>query len=163
MDRKVDDNQGAFSGYASVFNVTDAHQDVVAPGAFRDTLAQWKAKGTWPKLLWQHEAETPIGRITHLREDPHGLYVEGILLLDVPKGREAYVLLENGVLDGLSIGFKTLRQRLDKNRGVRVLEKINLVEISFVTFPANDQAGVSQVKARQLEIRLNALRLALNT
>lgn len=161
MTIKTGIEKGRFCGYASVFNVTDAHGDVVVPGAFRDSLDQWRRRKKWPKLLWQHDPNRPVGCITHLAEDAHGLYMEAQLLLDLTQGHEAYVMLENGVLEGLSIGFKPLRHRRDPKTGVRYLDTINLYEVSVVTFPANGDAQVHQVKNEGLQDRLDALRLAL--
>ena len=152
------DEAGTFSGYASVFEVTDAQQETVARGAFTRSLKSWGEQGRMPKLLWQHDAQKPIGFWNELREDAHGLYVKGQLLLDVNQGREAYSLLKNGVIDGLSIGFIAVRarhaartapdkiSRMASASRVRVLEEVNLQEISLVTFGANPHALVEQVK-----------------
>jgi HK97 family phage prohead protease len=152
------DEKGSFSGYASVFDITDAHYECVARGAFDKSLKHWKQTGKFPKLLWQHNAQKPIGLWHEIYEDPHGLFVKGQLLLDLQQGREAYTLLKNGVIDGLSIGFTTIRARHsseERNKGkqalsrIRVLEEIDLQEVSLVTFAANSAARVSQVKEEE--------------
>lgn len=137
------DEEGVFAGYASVFNRLDSQHDIVAPGAFRQTLAERRAD---IKLLWQHDMREPIGLVEELREDAHGLYVKGRLLLDIARAREAYALLKQGVISGLSIGYTPLRWQTDPHKGIRRLDALDLWEISLVTFPANDAARITVVK-----------------
>lgn len=134
---------GRFAGYASVFNVTDSQNDIVERGAFSEAAGRG---GKGVKLLWQHDTKHPIGAISSLKEDALGLYVEGQLLLNLSKGREAYELLKAGQVTGLSIGFTPQKWRTDAKSGVRRLQKVRLWEISLVTFPANASAGVTVVK-----------------
>jgi len=72
--------------------------------------------------------------------------VEARLLLDVQKGREAYSLLKNNAISGLSIGYKVKDSIYDYDTGLRLIRKIELYEISLVTFPANEMAQVVGVK-----------------
>lgn len=157
---------GFFSGYASVFNVLDHDRDIILPGAFKNSLHEWQTKQNMPKMLWQHRADKPIGLWNRIEEDQVGLYVEGQLLLDIQGGKEAYTLLKNGVVDGLSIGFEIVTAQ--KRAGARAIERLNLYEISLVTFGANPKAKVREVKVRHpdfsplypqtnLERRLNRL------
>jgi HK97 family phage prohead protease len=136
---------GSFSGYASLFGVMDLGRDVVMPGAFRHSLARRGAGGI--RLLWQHEPDKPIGRWTGLAEDGRGLKVEGRLDLDLPLGREVHQLMRRGLVDGLSIGYRTESERRDPATGLRRLEAVDLWEISLVTFPMLPQARVTAVKA----------------
>lgn len=145
----------SFSGYGAVFGNVDAYGDVIAPGAFKDTLKEAQDSGIWPAMLSQHggfdaQSNTPIGVWTVLDEDAKGLRVEG-QLADTPRGREAYTLLKmqpRPAYNGLSIGYYpiewTNRSKPDEPR--RTLKKVKLGEISLVTFPANDKARVGQVK-----------------
>lgn len=144
--------EGRFCGYAAVFDVVDAHRDVILKGAFAKSLAAGKAV----HLLWQHEMVEPIGSLPVMREDNYGLYVEGRLLLDVLKGREAYSLMKNGVIRGLSIGFKPTVYRYAPGTGIRMIEEAELYEVSLVTFPANEQAQISQVKSGVLRPDMTA-------
>lgn len=139
--------KGIFSGYASYFDVIDQKRDQIARGAFTKTLKAWQLAGKKPKMLWQHEAKEPIGLWTTLRQDEKGLYVEGRLALGLPRADEAYTLLKEGILDGLSIGFRTVESIYDKDRKTRILLDIDLLEISLVTFGANSKATVHHVKA----------------
>lgn len=138
------DARGRIQGYASVFGAMDLARDVVMPGAFRDSLARRGARGV--KLLWQHDPGRPIGGWTKVIEDRHGLFVEGELDLDVPKARELHDLIERGALDGLSIGYRTEIDRLDPVTGIRRLEKLDLWEVSIVTFPLLPQARILDLK-----------------
>lgn len=138
------DESGLFEGYASLFGVADMSRDVVEPGAFRESLMRRGAKGV--KLLWQHDPSTPIGRWLSLVEDARGLKVRGRLSLAVTRARELHALVREGAIDGLSIGFRTERFRTDAGTGHRRLLKIDLWEVSLVTFPMQPGARVSAVK-----------------
>lgn len=134
---------GSFSGYASAYTVDQQH-DIIEPGAFQKSLQGIYEDVGMPKMLWQHDPSQPIGKWESIREDTQGLYVEGRLFLELPKAKEAYVLLKERVVDGLSIGFEVVRaNRTEKGRR---LQEVKLHEISLVTFPANGKARVHQVK-----------------
>jgi HK97 family phage prohead protease len=137
------DHQGRFAGYASVFDQVDNQRDRVVSGAFARTL-----QGRIPsiKLLWQHQQSEPIGIFERIFEDELGLYVEGRLLLSVQRAKEAYELLKEGAVSGLSIGYSPVRYHIDPDSGIRTLMEVDLWEISLVTFPANSAAQVTVVK-----------------
>ena len=136
---------GVFSGYASIFNERDASGDIVMPGAFHQSLLRRPAEDI--RMLFQHDPAEPVGTWVEVRETDKGLYVLGRLNKNVQRGRELLALLEGGGIDGLSIGFKTIAARKDKSTGARLLTKIDLWEISLVTFPMLDGARVSAVKS----------------
>jgi uncharacterized protein len=136
--------EGAFEGYASLFGVVDLGRDLVAPGAFRETLLAKPMRAI--KLLWQHDPTHPLGVWSDIREDAKGLKVRGQLDLAGAKAREVHALMRSGAVDGLSIGFRTERSRKDPATGVRRLEKLDLWEISIVTFPMLPGARVAAVK-----------------
>jgi uncharacterized protein len=137
--------EGAFEGYASLFGVVDLGRDLVAAGAFRETLLTKPIRAI--KLLWQHDPAHPLGVWRDIREDGRGLKVSGRLDLSVAKAREVHALMLSGAVDGLSIGFRAERARRDPATGVRRLEKLDLWEISIVTFPMLPGARVAAVKA----------------
>ena len=137
---------GSFSGYGSVFNVEDSYGDVVVAGAFADSLAAQKAKGRMPAMLWQHRSAEPLGVYTAMSEDSLGLKVEGQIALTTVRGAEAYSLLKMGAISGLSIGYIPREDSYDKVTGITTLKKVDLWEVSLVTFPANDAARVQGVK-----------------
>lgn len=144
--KAADDAGRSFEGYGSVFGVLDSYADIVAKGAFKRTLKEHRQKGRAPALLWQHDPSKPIGVYDEMREDETGLFVKGHLS-DTQLGREAYALLKDGALSGLSIGFRTLKSKIDDESGIRTLTELELWEVSLVTFPANDAARVTAVKA----------------
>jgi len=146
LDFKAVAADGAFEGYASLFNKEDLGHDIVAPGAFRDSLADRGPTGV--KMLFQHNPSEPIGIWDSLREDARGLLARGRLMPEVARAREVLALMRAGALDGLSIGFRALKGRRDARTGVRRLEKVDLWEISVVTFPLLPEARVAHVKAR---------------
>ena len=147
-----------FEGYGAVFGNVDSYGDVIQPGAFADTLAAAQKSGTWPAMLLQHggwgmgaEDMTPIGIWTELSEDGIGLKVQG-KFADTARGKEAYALLKmdpRPAIDGLSIGYipKEWSQRSKPEEPRRTLKKVDLLEVSLVTFPANGKARVSSVKS----------------
>jgi HK97 family phage prohead protease len=122
-----------FEGYASLFGVPDSSGDIVARGAFAASLRRRPPEKV--RMLYQHSALEPIGVWTAIKEDARGLYVRGRLVLDVIRAREVRALIAEGALNGLSIGFRTLRARRDAAQGQRTLTEIELWEISVVTFP----------------------------
>jgi HK97 family phage prohead protease len=139
-------DDGAFEGYASLFNREDLGRDIVLPGAFRDTLAARGTSGI--RMLFQHNPAEPIGVWEALHEDFKGLYARGRLMPSVSRARELLSLMQSGALDGLSIGFRTVKSHRDRLRGTRRIEKIDLWEISIVTFPLLPEARIATFKSR---------------
>lgn len=144
---KAVNDDGTFEGYGSIFGVKDSYDEIVAPGAFTESLTSLKSAGRMPALLWQHRSGEPIGVYTEMEEDPVGLKVRGRLALKTARGAEAHELLRMKALSGLSIGFVTREDSYDRVTGIRTLKRVDLWEVSLVTFPANDAARVSAVKS----------------
>ena len=143
-------DSGEFEGYGSVFGVEDSYSDVVVRGAFTASLARWKEKGRLPAMLWQHQMSEPIGIYTEMREDDVGLYVKGRLLVEAdPLAKRAHGHMKAGSLTGLSIGYmlEDGGYEYDKEKGIWLLKAIDLWEVSPVTFPANDEARITDVKS----------------
>lgn len=139
-----------FEGYGAVFNNLDHVGDVVAPGAFKATLAEHEAAGTLPLMLWMHKPDEVAGKWLAMKEDRRGLYVKGVLA-DTQLGNEARTLLGMHAMRGLSIGFRTRDAEWveDEERGIhRVIKDVDLVEVSLVSMAANPLARVSAVKSR---------------
>src|SRR5512146_219464 len=142
--RTTIDADGAVEGYASLFGEIDQARDMFVRGAFRQTLA---ARGVRRiPMLFQHDPSEPVGIWLELREDHRGLFVRGRLIPEVARGRELLSLLRAGAIDGLSIGFRTTKARVDPGTRVRRLLAVDLWEISIVTFPMLTGARVSAVK-----------------
>jgi len=131
---------GFFEGYGAVFGNRDSYSDVIKKGAFGDVNAKSVS------MFWQHNPDVVLGSYQEVKEDGHGLLVKGRLNLGVTKAREAYALLKEGDLNGLSIGYSTEKDQYDAKEKVRYLEKIKLYEISLVSNPANDMALLTSVK-----------------
>lgn len=149
LEVKAVEEDGAFSGYGSVFGNEDSYGEIVAPGAFAKSLVEIAGKGRPVPVLWQHRSGEPIGIYTSLKEDGIGLFVEGKLLKDdVRQAAESYALMKAGAVSGLSIGYYVRESSFDEKTGIRTLQRLDLVEISLVTFPANDEARVDAVKAK---------------
>jgi HK97 family phage prohead protease len=151
------DSDMTFNGYGAVFGNVDSYGDVIANGAFGDTLARAKSTGDWPAMLSQHgsflggDANTPVGVWTNMYEDQKGLVVEG-KLAPTARGQELYQLMKmtpRPAINGLSIGYSpkewSVRSRPEEPR--RTLKKVDLFEVSIVTMPANPKARVGQVKS----------------
>lgn len=134
---------GQFEGYASLFGVADGGGDRVAPGAFAASLRRRGAGAV--RMLYQHFPHAPIGVWEEMREDGRGLYVRGRLSTDVEQARDVRALLADGALNGLSIGFRTLRAR--RVPGGRELLEVDLWEVSIVTFPLLAGSTVTRIGA----------------
>lgn len=148
LDVKMLKKAGEFEGYASTFGgEPDSYGDVIAPGAFAESLAEHAAKGTAPKMFWQHDRHQPIGKWLEAKEDDKGLYVRGQLNMGVQRAKEAYALLKERDIDGLSIGYWIKEYSVDTETQVWTLEKLDLTEVSVVSIGANENATIESVKA----------------
>ncbi|WP_299932785.1 HK97 family phage prohead protease [uncultured Pelagimonas sp.] len=137
-------------GYASLFGACDQGGDVVSKGAYARSLKKLESDNRAVKMLWQHDPAQPIGIWDEVREDERGLYVKGRLLDSVEKGREAAALIEAGAIDGLSIGYRTVKAAKN-DKGQRLLNELELWEVSLVTFPMLPSARVA-AKAEELDV-----------
>lgn len=142
--KRVSAETGEIVGYGAVFGNVDLHEDVIKPGAFTRTLAEHRSRGTKVAMLWAHDMSAPIGAWSELQEDERGLLVKGKLSLGVAKAREALELLQDGAVNGLSIGFRPKETK--RERDVRVIEDLELFEVSLVAIPANHAARAAVVK-----------------
>lgn len=152
LDLKSVGADGVFEGYASLFGREDMGRDVVVRGAFAESLARRGAAGV--RMLFQHDPSQPIGVWVDLQEDAKGLFVRGQLMREVARAREVMALMRAGAIDGLSIGFKAIEARRDARSGVRRLHRIDLWEISIVTFPMLPDARIANVKRRPFDGRV---------
>lgn len=154
----VDEKTGEFSGYGAVFGNVDSHGDVIVPGAFKASLDAWGQRGRYPSMKLMHGSngnpfngdDLPVGKWTEMREDARGLYVKGQLsALDTDRGRLIHALMRDGVLDGLSIGYRVKQSSKLSGAAKRQLEVIDLSEVSIVDNPSNDLARTKEVKAAE--------------
>lgn len=155
---------GIIKGYGSVFGNVDSHGDVIEKGAFKESLREWETKGKFAPMLLQHGGGmfggttmdgVPIGVWDSMEENSKGLLVKGHLLaMDTPDVTRIYEALKAGALDGLSIGYmvREFTQGTKAGEPRRTITNIDLWELSVVTFPSNDRARVSGVKAKIQEL-----------
>lgn len=142
-------DDGEFTGYASVFGEVDSYNEVVAPGAFTKSLEALRSSGTVLPALWQHMSWEPVGGYNELAEDDRGLKVAGFLLVnEIVRAKEANALMKRKIVTGMSIGYYVIDSGFDEKTRIRTLKELELVEISIVTFPANDSARIDQVKSK---------------
>lgn len=149
LDIKAVAEDGTFTGYGSVFDVVDSYNEVVAAGAFKNSLMTLAEKGRSLPILWQHRTGEPIGAWESLKEDAHGLIGRGSLWLqEAPNAKVAYKGMQARAITGLSIGYYVIASSYNEKSGIRTLEEVELVECSIVTVPANDEARIDAIKAR---------------
>lgn len=157
VEIKLLDDTGTIEGYGSIFGQVDSVNDIVAKGAFEDSIRLHKAEGTAPKLLWQHDPSKPCGVWTDFAEDSKGLHLRGKLLTETQLGREAHEYVKAKAVTGLSIGFRTKRYEYQTDSDIRVLTEVDLWEVSLVTFPALRSAGITAVKSALTERRVEEI------
>jgi HK97 family phage prohead protease len=141
--KKEPDEDGVFEGYASVFGVVDQGMDVVERGAFTKSLGS----GRNVKMLWQHDSAQPIGVFDVMQEDERGLFVRGRLLKGIRQSEEAMVLMRNGAIDSMSIGYRVSEAAEEGGGRIRKLMHVDLFEISLVTFPMLEAAKITAMKS----------------
>ena len=122
------------AGYAALFDIADGARDTIRPGAFRRTLAE---RRDHIPLYWQHRPDQRIGTVESVEEDAKGLRV--VAAIDNPGSRAVAALLGKAV-NGLSFGYRARGYR--HTPAGRVLEDIDLFEISLVTNPLQHGARV---------------------
>ena len=151
VELSVDGQPGTFRGYASKFNGIDSYGDTILPGAYDKVVA---AGGTVPVFFNHESLDLPIGKYTKLSANSQGLYVEGVLTLDIPRARDVYNALKAGTVSGLSVGIGIAEDDWEPNAetGGKTIKNVSLLrEISICTFPADDRARVSLVKADDID------------
>ena len=138
-----------FAGYASVFGGIDSYGDTIKQGAYEGSFDA----DALPKMFFNHASyDVPIGKWTTVKEDDHGLYVEGELTKGIPQADAVAAALAHGTVDGLSVGFCADADGLSYNEdtdGFVVGKVSRLMEISVVTWPADNAARIA--KAEDIE------------
>lgn len=151
LDVKRTANSGVVEGHAALFDVVDDSGDVIESGAFEPLQRNIK-------MLLQHDSHSlPVGVWDDVHEDAKGLFVKGRISTDIEKGRELLTMIGLGAIDGLSIGYRTLEFEAKAGGDGRLLKKVDLFEVSFVTFPMQSGARLdlsSLSTVRELEMAL---------
>lgn len=131
---------GEIEGTARIFSQADRTGDVILPAAFAS------AKTPLP-ILASHDPSATIGVWNSMHVIGDKLIVKGTLLLDsVEKARETYALIKSGAMQGLSVGFRTLKSSR-RIGGGRLISNLDLVEISAVSVPAHPGARITSAKS----------------
>lgn len=142
------DEKGRISGYGSVFGVLDSYREVVEKGAFAESIKELKAEGSLLPMLWQHRSGEPLGVWDEFDEDEKGLKIAGGVVMESPTAAERFAFVKAGAVRGLSIGYYVLEDSFNEKERIRTLKRLELVEVSVVTFPANREALANPVKAK---------------
>lgn len=152
---------GIVEGYASTFDrEPDSYGDVIAPGAFTDSLARWRESGKPIPLLYGHSTEDPeynIGKVVEAYEDERGLFVRAEFDADNPKAQYVRKLVMEGRLYQFSFAYQVLDAgTVELESGIEAYElrKLDLFEVSLVQIPANQHAEVTEVKEGMPEVKL---------
>ena len=143
---EYDDDSMTIKAYGAVFNNVDSDLDIIQKGAFTRSIKEWGPEGKDRiKLIAQHDLNRPIARITEMKEDAKGLYIEA-KFGDWTDSKDYYAMAKAGAVNELSIGYKVLDSE-DNEHGGRDLKQIKLYEISMVTVASNDEAVIMDVKS----------------
>ena len=129
----------SFEAYGATFGNTDHHNDIISKGAFNQSIAK-----RIPKIAYQHDTEKLVAVVKEIYEDGKGLKIKGDFL-NTPLGLQVYEEVKAGAINQMSIGFKVNESEYDE-KNIRTIKSVDLYEVSFVTFPANEQALVTSVK-----------------
>jgi HK97 family phage prohead protease len=151
IDNDQDPRYMFFEGYASTFGNVDLGDDVVEKGAFLKSIQSRPEI----KLLWQHSMDKPVGKSIELKEDDRGLFLRGRISKRTTLGQDTATLIEDGVIDSMSIGF--FIKEYDIKEGIRHLKEIDLFETSLVTMPMNPEANLTGFKAFK-DTEINSLK-----
>ena len=144
VEKKADDEKGIIEAYVSISGNEDSYGDIIQKGAFLDSL-----KRKLPVGVWSHNWDQPIAKTLEAKEDSHGLYIKGKLVMGVQKAKEAYELMREGVIDEFSIGFFIEEYEWDEINEIRTIKKIKLVEWSPVVAGANPDTSLISVKSKE--------------
>lgn len=145
---KADSGTMKFSCYGNTKGNVDHALDRTLDGAYIESISKHKADGTMPKMFWMHNPyETPIGKWVEMREDEKGLYMEGEFA-NTEKGREIYELMKMGALDSFSIGYRVIEEKWNSQKGCNDLLKLDIKEVSVVTFACNEESRLQDIKSK---------------
>ncbi len=144
--KALDGDEGMIAGLGSTFGNVDLHGDIIERGAFADSIAAYTRGERHIAMLDHHRMDAPIGRWTKVEETEAGLSMEGRLTMGVQRARELRDLARDKALGGLSIGFRTIEDEYDRDSKARRIKRVELMEVSLVSIPANPEARIQNVK-----------------
>ncbi len=131
-------NYVIIAGYASIFDNIDRNKHVM----LREAFTKHSSIQQNIPLLWQHDMKNPIGSLLHAKVDNIGLYVEGFITLKTDTGKSVYNLINDGIIDGLSVGLQVEKSFLDKHLNALVIQRAQLLEISIASVPVNPMCKI---------------------
>lgn len=137
--------KGIISGYITRYGEVDSYGSATQKGCFAKTIEAFNQGRVIP-VLWQHDRREPIGKFITMKDDDIGCYVVIQLDLNVTKAKEAYSLILNKIVSGLSIGGYIVEASWNTETEVETLIEIDLIETSVVTFPACDNARIDECR-----------------
>ena len=145
--------EGYFAVFNSIYNIGPGMNESIAPGAFRDTLAEDI------RALVNHDTTLVLGRTSahtlELREDERGLW--GSISIN-PKDTDAmnlYERVKRGDVSQCSFGFEIVREdtEISENGDVHwTIQEVRLFEVSCCTFPAYESTNISAREEQRKEI-----------
>lgn len=152
FDLKADNDAGTISGYFSTYDrIPDSYGDVIAPGAFAETIEKRKDSGHPFPLCWNHDLDQIIGSVdpADIKDDDHGPFMVA-KFFDTPLAQEKREIVKSGVVYQFSFAYDVLDAGpVELEDGVKAneLRKLDLFEVSIVPIPANQNAMVTDIKS----------------
>lgn len=145
---KVAGTSREFSCYSNTKGNIDHAKDRTVNGAYVDSIVRHKEKGTMPKFFWMHNPwEPPVGTWLDMKEDDTGLFMQG-KFANTPRGLELYELYKEKGLDSFSIGYNVVEEEYNQRLGCNDLIKVDIIEVSAVTFACNEESRLVDIKYR---------------
>ena len=141
---------GTISGYFSTYDrEPDAYGDIIAPGAFTETIQKREASGHPFPLCWNHDLNMIIGKVDSIEDTDKGPLMTASFF-DTPLAQEKREIVKSGVVYQFSFAYDVQdweEVELEDGRKANELRKVDLFEVSIVPIPANQNAVMTEVKA----------------
>ena len=164
IEEKSVNEEGGFAGIGSTFGNIDLGGDKILKGAFDNTLTDWQSKGQLPMMPWYHDMRSPVGEWEDMSVNGKGLKAEGFLWVagnkanrhPIEESAKVHNLMKSNGPKGLSIGYVPTKKSYETVKGatIRVLEDLELLELSPVPFGMNPKALITNVKSLESEAKL---------
>ena len=153
---KSEDDSGKISGYFATYDrIPDSYGDVIAKGAFTETIAKRKESGHPFPLCWGHDLNQIIGAVypEDIEETEKGPLMTASFF-NSPLAQEKREIVKSGVVYQFSFAYDILDSEivtLEDGTKAQELKKLDLFEVSIVPIPANPRAEVTDIKATVAE------------
>ena len=147
---KSEDDAGTISGYFSTYDrIPDSYGDVVAPGAFTDTIKAREESGHKFPLCWNHDLNQIIGQVDSIEDTEKGPLMTASFF-NTTLAQEKREIVKSGVVYQFSFAYdvrEASQVTLEDGTKANELQKLDLFEVSIVPVPANPRAEVTDIKA----------------